>query len=190
MKTYRDNYGVKIDYVIFSYDEYYQALSYYTYTQPREILLSAERLLTPSQLRPTVEGSDYVFNFGENREKVVFNSDIQSAYLRTDNENLSLDGCGLLRVDGQGAITDFLGFFPPSATTDVQETLIIFLDKSSNVVSAWLVEGVSEEIIRRPVPMGERVFESNIQDIDYLRVAFTSPNGLVKVLELNHALLE
>jgi hypothetical protein len=189
IKTYRDNYGVKIDYVVFSYDEFYQSYGYYFSTQPRNILLSAERLFTPSQLFPTVEGSEYTFNFGENRRKVVFNLTTQGVYLKTDNENLNLDGCGLLRVNENGEITDFINFFPPSTTPDIQETLIIFLDGNGNVVSAWLVGGVSRVIEERPVPMGMRVFRDNIQDIDYLRVAFTSSNGLVKVLELDHSRL-
>jgi hypothetical protein len=187
MKTYRDNYGVKIDHVVFSYDEYYQALNYYTYTQPRDILLSAERLFTPSELRPTMEGSYYVFNFGENRENVWLHSNTLYAYLRTGDETLFLDGCGFLRVDAMGRIGNLITFIPPPVTANVKETLIVFLNESGSVVTAWLVKGVSGEIERRPVPMGVNVFQDGTQDIEYLRVAFTSSNGMVKILGINHA---
>jgi hypothetical protein len=182
LKTYRENYSVRIDYVIFSYDEYLQANYYYNSVLLADILLSAEKV---SQLQPlpAVSGSEYTFNFGENREKVVFNSSTLNTYLQVDNERLSLDGCGLLYTDGT-----FYNFFPPSRTpADIQETLIIFLDTSNKVAGSRLVKGVSEEINERPVPMGVRVFQGDIQDVGFLQVAFTSSNDMVKVMKVNYA---
>jgi len=188
IQTYRDNYGVKIDYAIFSYDEYYQAYNYYYSTQPINILLGAERIETPSQMQPSLdENQNYVFNFGGNRAAVVLDTQDGSVYLRTAEGNLVMDGYGVLELDSTGRISKYNGFYPPYFTPDIQETLIIFLDSSGNWVSAWLIKGVSAEISERPIPMGMRVFGNNIQDIGYLRVAFTSSNNLVKIIEINHA---
>ncbi len=186
LTTYRDNYGCKVDYVIFSIEEYSTAVNYYQSTQPINILLGAERIRTPSQLQPSTEGQKYVFNFGENREAVVLDSETRGVYLRTDNGNLNMDGYGVLMVDKQGRISDYGGFFPPSSTPDIQETLLIFFDEGGDWVSAWLIEGVSAEITGRSVPMSARVFAGDTEGIDYLQIVFTSSNGFVKVIKINH----
>ncbi len=186
LTTYRDNYGVKVDYVIFSYDEYYNAYNYYQSSQPMNIVLIAERIITPSSLQPTMEGQNYVFNFGGNRSAVVLDSETRNVYLRTADGNLNMDGYGVLSVDKQGRISSYSGFFPPSSTPDIQETLVIFLDDDGNWVSAWLIKGVSDQINNRPIPMGIRAFAGAMGDIDYLQTAFTSSNGMLKILKLNH----
>ncbi|MDI6643227.1 MAG: hypothetical protein QMD95_04160, partial [Candidatus Hodarchaeaceae archaeon] len=186
LTAYRNNYGVKIDYVVFSYDEYYNAWSYYNSTQPMSILLGAQRLRTPSQLQPSVEGQNYVFNFGENREAVVLDAQNRNVYLRVGAESLGLDGYGVFTVNKQGKISDYLGFSPPPSTPAIKETMLVFLDERGSIVSAWLVKGVSAEVTGRPVPMALRVFTGDIGGIEYLQVPLTSSNGLVKVIKINH----
>jgi len=187
IQTYRDNYGVKIDYVIFSLDEYSDAYNYYYFTQPINILLGAEKIKT-SSLQPSTEDQNYVFNFGENRAAVVLDMQTASVYLRTDNGNLSMDGYGILTVDDAGNISydPTTGFNPSYYTPDIQETLLIFLDSSGNLVSAWLIKGVSAEMSERPIPMGMRAFAGAMGDIDYLQTAFTSSNSTVMIIEINH----
>ncbi len=187
VQTYRDNYGVRIDYVIFSLDEFYQAYDYYSTQQPVNILLNAERIKTPSSLQPSSEGVNYVFNFGENRAAVVLDTQNMIVYLRTDNGNLFMDGYAVLRVDDTGKISEYDGFNSPYYGSDIQETLLIILDGSGNFRTAWLIKGVSAEMAGRAVPIGVRIFGGNIQDINYLQVAFTSSNSTVKIIEINHA---
>lgn len=185
LSTYRDNYGCKIDYVILDAAQYISARNYYYNTQPANILLSAERLRTE---RPswTIDGQNYVFNFGENRENIVLDTQAQDVYFRTNHENLHLDGYGILTVDAQGMISGFGGFSPPPSTVDIPETLLIFLDSNMNMVSAWLIRGVSSEITSRPIPMGVRIFTGELEDINYLQIAHTSSNGLVNVVKVIH----
>jgi hypothetical protein len=186
LRTYRDNYGTKIDYVIFDASEYNSARNYYNFTQPANILLNAERIYTRLQSTPSLEGQNYVFNFGENRESVVLDMQNRDVYLKTENGNLHLDGYGVLGVDEANRITSYGGFNPPPSTVDIPETLLVFVDANNNVVGAWLIESVSAEITTRPTPMAIRVFTGNIRGIDYLHIAYTSSNGLVKVLKINH----
>ena len=189
LRTYRDNYGCKIDYVIFDAVEYSSARDYYEYTQPANILLDLEiRINTQLQSidQPSPEDPNYVFNFGENRQSVVLDSQAQDVYLRTDDENLHLDGYGVLGVDEAGNITTYGGFFQPPSTVDIPETLLVFVDANDMPMGAWLIEGVSTAIATRPIPMAAHVFAGDMGDIDYLRIAYTSSNGLVKVLKINY----
>gem|GEM_PF-754909 len=186
LHTYRDNYGCKIDYVIFDALDYNSARDYYEYTQPANILLGAERINTQLQSDPSLEDQNYVLNFGENRQSVVLDAQTQGVYLRTDDGNLHLDGYGILGVDEAGNITSYGGFSPPPSTVDIPETLLVFIDANNNLVGAWLIGAVSAEITTRLIPMAIHVFEDDIGDIDYLQIAYTSSNGWVKVLKINH----
>ncbi|RLG57334.1 MAG: hypothetical protein DRN83_02140 [Hadesarchaea archaeon] len=185
LETYRDNYGVKIDYVIFSVDEYSRAYGYYQSTQIRNILLVAERLFDLSQLHPTSENGKYVFNFGENREAVVLDYQNGSVYLRTDNGDMTMDGYGVMRVS-DGQITDLIQFNPPTSTPDIEETLILFLDEEDQITSARLVKGVSEKVFARPIPVGVLAFSGNLESVGYMEDVFTSSNGYVRVFKIYH----
>ncbi|MFQ6129999.1 MAG: hypothetical protein ACE5OT_04225 [Candidatus Hadarchaeaceae archaeon] len=189
--TYRDNYDCKIDYVIFDALEYNSARDYYKYTLPANILLNAERIDIRLESEPSIDGQTYVFNFGENRQSIVLDQQARDVYLRTDNVNLHLDGYGFLGVDEVGNVgivkfDDAFPFFPPPSTVDIPETLLVFVDADGNPVTAWLIEAVSAEIAARPIPMATHVFTNDIGDIDYLQIAYTSSNGWVKVLKINH----
>ena len=185
ISTYRDNYGCKIDYVIFDAIEYTSARDYYEYTLPANILLNAE-MIAELQAPPSQEDQNFVFNFGENRQSVVLDQQNQDVYLRTDNGNLHLDGYGVLGVDEVGNITTYLGFFPPPSTVDIPETLLVFVDENDMPVGAWLIEAVSAAIATRPIPMATHVFAGDMGGIDFLQIIYTSSNGLVKVLKINY----
>ena len=183
--SYRDNYGCKIDYVIFSYDELASAWNYYNHTQPANILLNAERIETLQSL-PNLEDQNYVFDFGENRESVLLDMQTRgNVYLRTENENLHLDGYGVLVVDETRRIS-YGGFCPPPTTVEIPETLLVFVDEKNNILGAWLIEAVSAEITARPIPMSVRIFQGDLEGLDYLEVVFTSSNNLIKVSRVIH----
>jgi hypothetical protein len=187
IQTYRDNYGVKIDYVVFSIDEYYNAYNYFSSTQPVSILLSAERIKTPSSLQPSSENTNYVFNFGENRSAVVLDTTNQYVYLRTDNGYLGMDGYAVLEVDNSGNISKYDGFYRPFYTPDIQETLLVILNSGgSSVRTAWLIKGVSAEMDALVIPIGVNIFGGQTQDINYLQVVFTSSNNTVKIMKIDH----
>lgn len=189
LRTYRDNYDCKIDYVIFDALEYNSAMDYYQYTQPANILLDPEiRINTQLQSigQPSQEDPNYVFNFGENRQSVVLDLQAQDVYLRTDDENLHLDGYGVLGVNEVGSVTSYGGFSPPPSTVDIPETLLVFIDENSEPIGAWLIEAVSAEITARLTPVAVHVFTGDMEDIDYLQIIYTSSNGWVKVLKINH----
>ena len=187
LRTYRDNYGCKIDYVIFDALEFNSARDYYQFTQPANMLLNPEiRINTQLQSEPSLEGQNHVFDFGENRQSVVLDQQAQDVYLRTDNENLHLDGYGVLGVDEAGNIISYGGFSPPPSAVDISETLLVFVDADSNPMGGWLIEAISAEITARPTLMAMHVFTEGIEGIDYLQIIYTSSNGLVKVLKINH----
>jgi hypothetical protein len=184
--TYQDNFNVRIDYILFNYSEYYSAANYYQYTQPVNILLSANRINTQLKSQPSVEGQNYIFNFGENRENVVLNMQNYNVYLGVGGASQYLDGYGVLVLDNEGRLSSYGGFNPPQTSVDIPETLLVFTDSNNNVVNGWLIKGVSAEILGRPYPVGVLVFYSGIGNIDYLQNVYTSSNGLVKLLKVNH----
>ncbi|MEM2874790.1 MAG: STT3 domain-containing protein [Candidatus Hadarchaeales archaeon] len=188
LRAYSENYGVRVDYVVFTYEQYYESYDYYNNIQPVNMLLGANRIKAPNQLRPTMQENNlYRFDFGENREYVMLDMTFQKVYLRTGGENLMMDGYALIVLDNSGRISSYGGFSFPSASAEVPETLLVFLDQSGNVVTAWLIEGCSARVHGRPVPVGLRAFMEQIDVMEYVRIAYTSQNGYVKVFEINHS---
>ncbi len=188
ISTYRDNYNCKIDYIVFDAAQYLQAMNAQKWG-PAKILLDSTRKATSQTV--STEDQNYVFNFGENRENVVF-TPTGDVYLRTDSESKHLDGYAFFAVTisegGQISLSDFYGFFPPPSAPDIPETLLVFLDERGGIVTALLVESKSAEINALPIPMGIRIFEGNVGDFitDYLQIGYTSSNGLVKVAQVIH----
>jgi hypothetical protein len=184
INTYRDNYNCKIDYVIFDASGYSYGRDWLDWA-PANMLLSAVRRATLSSW--SSEAQSYVFNFGENRENVVLDIQTIQVYLRTGDLSETLDGYAVFTLNAEGTgISNFGGFNPPSSTPDLPESLLIFLDENSQIVGAWLVESVSAEISALPTPMSVRIFEGDVGDIGYLRIAYTSSNGWIKVVQINY----
>jgi hypothetical protein len=185
INTYRDNYNCKIDYVIFDASGYSYGRDWLNWT-PANMLLSAVRKAT-LQSPWSSEAQGYVFNFGENRENVVLDTQTMQVYLRTGDLSETLDGYAVFTLNAEGTnISNFSGFNPPSSTPDFPESLLIFLDENSQIAGAWLVESVSAEISALPTPMSVRIFEGDVGDISYLRIAYTSSNGWIKVVQINY----
>ncbi|MEW6222338.1 MAG: STT3 domain-containing protein [Candidatus Hadarchaeota archaeon] len=182
LKTYRDNYGVKIDYLVFTYDEYAQSANY-----PANILLGKERLASLTQA-PTSDNTKLILNFGDNRSAVVLDSATQSVYLQVGSSQLTMDGYGIMGVAGN-SISDYRVFVPPAAPAQINETLVLFVDSSNpgTIVGAWLVTGASNDIAQTPV--SALAWTQNLAGVDYLQTAFTSSDSMVKLLRVDHSLV-
>ncbi|MEW6592421.1 MAG: STT3 domain-containing protein [Candidatus Hadarchaeota archaeon] len=180
LKTYRDNYGVKIDYLVFTYDEFAQSANY-----PANILLGKARIASLTQA-PTSDNTRLIFNFGENRGTVVLDSATQSVYLQVGSSQLTMDGYGIMGVSGT-QISDYRGFVPPTTIAQINETLVMFVDSSNpqTIVGAWLVSGASSEIAQTPV--SSLAWQQNLAGVDYLETAFTSSDTMVKLLRVDHS---
>ena len=183
IRTYRENYNIRIDYVVFSYDEYYYAQQSYQQRYQDEItnaLWGAENKAFASTWWS--ENNNIIFDFGENRENVVFDMNALNAYLKVDENIRYFDGYTVFVVDERGDLVESYGF-QPYLYPDIQETLAIHINENGNVMRARLISSATELIgsIEVSPPMGLRVFQGNLENIDYLKVVFTSSNNLVKI---------
>lgn len=184
LHTYRENYGCEIDYLVIDAAQYQEAYTDYVYRRPLNILMSASRIRdSPRSVR--AEDNSWVFDFGENRENVVVDSqNLGDVYLRTPSENLHLDGTGFLTVESSGRIRNVY-FFPPTGEVEIPESLVIISYQTGNV-NAWLVRGVSEAMREIEPPVGVLIFQGNLADVPYLHLVYTSSNGLVRVVRVDH----
>jgi hypothetical protein len=183
INTYRDNYNCKIDYVIFDASGYSYGTDWLNW-MPANMLLNAVRIATTDTW--ISEDQNYVFDLGENRENVVLDTQTMQVSLRTGDLPKTLDGYAVFTLNADGTISSFGGFSPPSSTPDIPESLLILLDENSQILGALLVESVSAEISALPTPMSVRIFNGDIEDISYLRIAYTSSNGYIIVVQINY----
>lgn len=168
IRTYRENYGLKMDYIVFDLSTSYYAIGN---------AISGARL--KAQARSRAQGEEegtIVFGFGENRENVVFDQWVEGVYLRVDDEKSYLTGYVIFTVypDGTAALRDF-NFLRPNP--EIPETLVLYVDENNNIAGAGLVE--------LSVPMSARIFYFE-EDIDYLQLRYTSSNEWVRVYEIVH----
>jgi hypothetical protein len=187
LKTYRDEYGVKIDYFIFSVDEYTVASGFNGYWRfANWYLLNPDRqLTTPSPVSPSFEDNELVFNFGGNRTAVVFNRATNDVYLRLDGERQSMGGFAVFTIDAQGT-TNFVGFTEPRIAPVINEILVMVLDERGNVTSAWLAKGTYGEIAHTRERIGVQAFEGTLPEDHYLEKVFASSNNYIVVLKVDH----
>jgi len=178
LRTYRDNYGCRIDYLVLHARQYWEAYSYKNRDAPLSKVLGAPRLAIMRSFRR--EEGGWVFDFGENRRSVVL-TDNGEVYLRGRNGNLYLDGVAYLLLNERGGIQDF-NFRPPSSV-DLKETLVV-LWRGENPLGGWLVRGVSEDIASIPEPVGMLLF-TNPASVPYLELVYRSSNGLVLLFRVN-----
>lgn len=206
LKTYRDSYGVEINYLIFSYDEYYNAVYHYqTSDFGYQYLWPAERRLTSTIKGPTTQGGNYVFSFGGDRSAVIY--DRENVYVvDTANGRHDLDGYGVFTIDSDGKIS-FQGFAPsayPPENNDYNQALVIVLDYNGSPIGSWLAKGTYYPdappatpdsypyggITRTDGRVGIGAFNtdtgSSIGGDNALQVVFTSSNRLVKIIQVNH----
>ncbi len=185
LRTYRDNHGCRIDYLVLHAGQYWQAYSYKTRDAPLSKVLSAGRIATRLRSPPAREEGGWVLDFGENRKNVVL-TDNGEVYLRTGNGNLYLDGLASISLNERGS-PQGISFRPPERV-DLKETLVLFFF-GENLVRAWLVQGVSEAIRGIPDPVGMLAFVSP-PSIPYLQQVYQSSNGLVLLFRVDWGRLE
>lgn len=192
LRTYRDNYGVRIDYIIFTVDQYWDAKELYKSSDLAPYFTWEERRLkAPQQLRPTQQDNRLIFDFGEERQRVVLEAG--GAYVESGGRQLTMDGYSLFLVGRDGRTIGFGGFIPSPAVPQINEALTLFVDERNNIITAWLVKGTFGEVVRPGERIGEKAFitpvGSAIDGDESLVVAFSSSNQYVKVIRVNHDLL-
>lgn len=148
VRRYRDEYGVRIDYIIFDLGTVFSGIQSAAAGAP-------VKAVSQTSAR---DGNRIVLGFGENRENVVLDLGTGSVYLRRDNQQIGLAGYLIYRVRGQRAWLENFGFFPEP---QLEETLLIFLDEREQVREGRLLE--------LSTPFGVRVFSREFFGIDYLR---------------------
>jgi hypothetical protein len=213
LREYRDEWGVRIDYIIFSADEYWTAANLYG-GNPRATMrnhdLKQLNLHDPlfgkgkleAKTVPYVENNLLVFDFGRKGE-VIFDQE-REVYLRDGRRLL---GWAVVWFKGREArnayvwfrdAEDIMGFdyFAPRSPPQVHETLVLLQDEAGNIFEAWLVENPLGEYLEvgYPVPYPQdriavKAFEGNLDDVGYLDLAFKSTNGNVVVLKVDHRLI-
>ena len=188
LKVYRDNFGVGIDYLLFTYDEYYYAWWNHSIIEPLKIIFSANVRYRPHSLRPSMEDGRYVFNFGGDRREVLLDHQEGRVFLRTENGEMTMDGYAVVILDETGRPTNLAGFYPPENRAEIPETLVVFVGSNGNIVTAWLIEGVSERITGRPTPIGILAFQDSLQ-VDFLTEVFKSSNGYVRIYRVDHSVI-
>jgi hypothetical protein len=200
LKTYRDDWGVRIDYIVFTIEEFWSAANRYAGASTRNLDI---RLLLQSEKKhdqPSVlyEDNKLIFDFGGDRSNVILDMQTNDAYLQRGGEQQRFDGYAFFGVRG-GNFTAFYGHIPPPSPPGILETLLVFRDEDTQeILTAWLVKSPFEEYHKRglyaQVPytgrrIGVKAFNDQLADVDYLEIAFTSTNGYVVILEVNHQLI-
>ncbi|MEM2866534.1 MAG: STT3 domain-containing protein [Candidatus Hadarchaeales archaeon] len=180
LRTYSDNYGCRIDYLVFHAGQYWEAYYYKTRDAPLSKVLGAGRLATRLRSSPAREEGGWILDFSENRKNVVL-TDNGEVYLRTESGDLYLDGVAYISLDEKGQ-PQAISFRPPDRV-DLRETLVLFFF-GENLAGAWLVRGVSEAIQAIPDPVGMLVFTSP-GSIPYLQQVYRSSNGLVLLFRVD-----
>lgn len=185
LKTYRDEYGVCIDYILFTIDEISNAYKYYQYWEPVPILLGSPELRSTTSI--TQEGNKLVFNFGSGRERVVVDQNAGRAYVESGGSQQELDGFAFLFYNPSligGRRFDYSAQFYSPSSPAIDETLLVFVN-NNQVTQAKLVEGVSAEVSNRELPVAIR----DVGGIDFLDEVFTSSNQYVRIYKVNHSVI-
>ena len=176
MQTYRDNYGCKIDYVVFiNYGAWYPAWDMWSDGRWKARALSFKS-----------EDYDTVFEF-ENQENVVLDY-YGDVFLQADQRSLA--GYTVVYVNQDLRIVGFDARYL-SPTPDISETLLLFYYENGEVLT--LQNGIYAYLLDLPIPMLVNVFSSDLYGTDYLeginypvQVVYTSSNSQVKVCKVNY----
>ena len=178
LRTYRDNFGVRIDYVVFDFYDYLNASwfdqnLYYFYT------VRSSPLYTPSA-PPENKENFLILHFGENRENVIINTSTEQAYLQVENApDLLFDGYLEVSVDSQGRIQS-TSFHKPSRAPDLNETVVI-LRGGGLVLGAAIFPSKTKEVEARGASIARVLYGGVENRPDFLEPAFY-PSNLLAVL--------
>ena len=170
-KTYRDNYGVEIDYVIFHRRQYESAV-FASYHPQRG---NPKPMSSPA----SIQDGKVLYTFGD--QTVFFDLQQGIAYMTVDGENLSLAGIVFLHFDRAGTYRGYDYTFVENP--GVPRVLWIYIvegtawDQTSALLTAPTVYGW---------PMVMRVFEGRGAIPDFMENVYTSKNEVVKVIQIHH----
>lgn len=207
IQTYRDNYGCKIDYVIF-YKEWvtwkfgYYGIWYPVLEMGREALRTGQEVQASSFVE---EDQNIIFEF-EGRENVIYNLLTGEVFMQADETQESLAGHvafywdrdlteqGYVSYNFPFAIWDLKGFSFPSPAPNVPKTLLLFYDEYDNILVVG--DEVQAYLLELSIPMIVRVFSPSIlqpygvdylEGIDYyLQVVYESPGDEVAICRINY----
>jgi hypothetical protein len=202
LREYRDEWGVRIDYIIFSIDEYRTAANLYAGSTGAVLRNHDSQQLDLRNLlfgrgEPEARTDQFIendnkliFDFG-GKGRVILDPITDEVYLE---DGRRLQGHALLEFEG-GEIIEF-DYFAPPETPQVYETLIVFQDDVRGIFEAWLVKNPLGEYLEAGYPapypqerVGVKAFEGNLDDVEYLDLVFRSTNGQAVVLEVDHRLI-
>jgi len=198
LNTYRENYGVKIDYMVSDYAEYCSAWF--------------DQLLKKYASSRQAVGNTVVFGFDGGQDNIVFDQSTGAVYREIDGVIENLWGYSLIMVynnnmilyDAYGQVPFWYSWqgdgyalhvnyvvgvggrlgdrlFRQYQIPNTLEALTIFIDEDMNPMGAGLTTLETQQLL-----MGIKVFENMLDDVNYLDVAFTSSNNLVKISKVYH----
>jgi len=165
LRWYRDDYGVKINYVMFLRDATY-GVKVFNGT------LAASSNIKENNREVSVRNENWMIFTFDNQE-VIFDPVRFIAYVEEGGENEYLAGV-MYYFPETGSYRGPSFYSEP----DVSEFLWVFLSSEGGVLGGLLGEFVG-------APMLYRIF-NNFEVPNYVSVAYTSSNGLVKVVEIDH----
>jgi hypothetical protein len=162
LKTYRDNYGVQIDYMVLNQFQYNDAI------------WATRRGGVQDNLSAQTQGQEIIYTFRD--ENVAFNlQQWWDPQVRRNGANLTMAGVVLYDLRNDQIITYYFG--PSPEVPRVLWILLADWNPAWAQLTAPTVYGV---------PMVIRVFEGRQATPDYANVVYTSNNGVVKVLKIHH----
>jgi hypothetical protein len=177
LRTYRDNFGVKIDYIVFDFYDYLNASwesqnRYYLY------LSRSPRLYALSAPPENVSENLLLLHFGENRENVIVNKATEAAYLVVENApDLLFDGYLEVFLDSQWRIQS-TNFHKPPRNPDLEETVVLVYSGNS-IVGASIQASKTKEVEAKGPSIGTVVYGPVENYPVFLERAFMSSNILI-----------
>ncbi len=188
LETYRDNWGVKIDYIVLDMWDWWLASRI---EQHRAYYLTAGFGSSPLRIISSVsienQDSILLLHFGENRENIVINTTTHQVYLaRQGAPDLLMDGYIDVIADSRGNILSSQYHKSPRLP-EVPETVILLRVQGQGITSAALYPSRREEIEHRGPCVGTYMYAENLPD--YLERVFLSSNGLVALFKVDWAKL-
>lgn len=169
LETYRDNYGVKIDYLITHVFQVYSML---------------DVVLAESGERSQSTGFDnqLIFRFGE--ENVALDVNHLDAYVRGENGERHYAGVVILYYDQTGGVTNFRYNFRDNI--QIPRVLRVYVPNWTNTPSLDQIAATRGDPYYSGPPLYVRLFAGIGALPDFMSVAHVSSNGLVKVIKINH----
>jgi hypothetical protein len=181
LKTYRDNFGVRIDYLIFTADEEYNASFYHGRLQLASELLKMEPKETTANIG--FQDDQIIVNFAGGK-RVIVDQAAERAYLESGGTRRELDGFVFLIYNPRlfaGRRFDYTAEVYTSPSPQVNDAVLLFVS-GNRITQAQLVDRVSDKLEQLERPVALRGAE-----VEFLERVFANRN--VKIYKVNHAVI-